>query len=64
MCGYIDSWYKFKYLFFRTLPFDVFVRRAAEVKHKEYFLTEVISLVSQFLLLVIWLVYGEESDEL
>ncbi|NXS02625.1 TYW5 protein, partial [Oxylabes madagascariensis] len=25
---------------YRTLPFDVFVRRAAEVKHKEYFLTE------------------------
>ncbi|XP_075009691.1 tRNA wybutosine-synthesizing protein 5 [Calonectris borealis] len=25
---------------YRTLPFDVFVRRAAEVKHKEYFLSE------------------------
>ncbi|XP_077037346.1 tRNA wybutosine-synthesizing protein 5 isoform X2 [Agelaius phoeniceus] len=25
---------------YRTLPFDAFVRRAAEVKHKEYFLTE------------------------
>ncbi|XP_005416188.3 tRNA wybutosine-synthesizing protein 5 isoform X1 [Geospiza fortis] len=25
---------------YRTLPFDVFVQRAAEVKHKEYFLTE------------------------
>uniref|UniRef100_A0A8C3JZK7 tRNA wybutosine-synthesizing protein 5 n=1 Tax=Calidris pygmaea TaxID=425635 RepID=A0A8C3JZK7_9CHAR len=25
---------------YRTLPFDVFVRRAAEFKHKEYFLSE------------------------
>ncbi|XP_074685632.1 tRNA wybutosine-synthesizing protein 5 isoform X3 [Strix aluco] len=25
---------------YRTLPFDVFVQRAAEVKHKEYFLSE------------------------
>ncbi|XP_021254606.1 tRNA wybutosine-synthesizing protein 5 isoform X2 [Numida meleagris] len=25
---------------YRTLPFDVFVRRAAEAKHKEYFLSE------------------------
>ncbi|KAM9548293.1 tRNA wybutosine-synthesizing protein 5 isoform 1-T1 [Guaruba guarouba] len=25
---------------YRTLPFDVFVRRAAEVSHKEYFLSE------------------------
>ncbi|KAM6348192.1 tRNA wybutosine-synthesizing protein 5 isoform 2-T2 [Alca torda] len=25
---------------YRTLPFDVFVRRAAEVKHKEYFISE------------------------
>lgn len=64
MCCYSDSWYKFKYLYFRTLPFDAFVRRAAEVKHKEYFLTEVISLVPQFLLLVILMVYGEKSDEL
>lgn len=46
MCCYIDSLHKFKYLYFRTLPFDVFVQRAAEVKHKEYFISEVISLVS------------------
>ncbi|POI27320.1 hypothetical protein CIB84_008930 [Bambusicola thoracicus] len=25
---------------YRTLPFDVFVRRAAEIKHKDYFLSE------------------------
>ncbi|KAG6938987.1 tRNA-yW synthesizing protein 5 [Chelydra serpentina] len=25
---------------YRTLPFDVFVRRAAEVKHNEYFISE------------------------
>lgn len=64
MCCYIDSLYRFKYLYFRTLPFDVFVQRAAEVKHKEYFLSEVISLVSQFLLSVILPVYGGENDEL
>lgn len=49
---------------FRTLPFDVFVRRAAEVKHKEYFISEVISFESQFLLSVILPVYGVDSDEL
>lgn len=64
MCCYIDSLYKFKYLYFRTLPFDVFVRRAAEVKHKEYFLSEVISLVRQLLVSVILPVCGGENNGL
>lgn len=64
MCCYIDSLYDFKYLYFRTLPFDVFVRRAAEVKHKEYFLSEVISLVKQLLVSVILPVCGGENNGL
>lgn len=29
-------------LYFRTLPFDKLVQRAAEEKHKEFFISEVI----------------------
>lgn len=31
------------HFYFRTLPFNVFVRRAAEVKHTEYFMSEVMT---------------------
>lgn len=62
MCCCIDSLYEFEYLYFRTLPFNEFVRRAAEVKHKEYFLSEVTSLVSQLLLLV-FPVYGGKKKK-
>jgi len=64
MCRYVEPLCKFKYLYFRTLPFDVFVRRAAEVKHKEYFLSEVIYLATQLLVSVILPVYGGENDAL